>query len=318
MRQFATVNSNHESAEPDLNAAHMPPGAKITRLVNSDAPRALEFLKREPLKNVTLIGAIDEHGLESPEHRGFFYAYTVNERIAGIALIGHWVLPSCGEDAHAVEAFARVAREHHRDAVEIVIGEAFAVEMFDRLFTVAPCARTVASTLSQCLFTIQEVGDDDEDERAHGERVEPRRAEVHEAGEVARAHRSACLEIHGFDKQARDPQGFHNRMLSRLEMGRVWIVRDAEGVAFKCDVVIMTDAALYLEAVWTRPDLRRHGFSRHVMKALCRRLLQERPALCLFADADNTRVTSFYRRVGFENLAPYHLTRYNPALDESA
>lgn len=317
MRQFATVNSNHEWAQHTLIAAKTSLGAKITRLVNGDEARALEFLEREPLKNVTLIGSIGAYGLESSEHRGVFYAYTVNGRITGIALIGHWVLPSCGDDARAVEAFAQVAREHHRSAVEIVLGEEFAVEMFDRLFTAAPCARTVRSTLSQCLFTLQEVGGDEE-ERAHEERLELRRAGTHEVEEVGRAHASACQEIHGFDKQTRDSEGFRERMLARLEMGRIWIVRDAQGVAFKCDVVIVTDAALYLEGVWTRPDLRRDGFSRRVMKALCRKLLQECPSICLFADANNERVTSFYRRVGFENVAAYHLTRYNPALDESS
>lgn len=314
MRQFATISTRHEWAEQTLIAAKRPLGAKVARLRRGDEAQALEFLKREPLKNVTLIGSIDAHGVEDEQHRGSFYGYFTDGRIDGLALIGHWVLLSGGE--RAIEAFADAARAEHREEVAIVLGEEFAVEMFDRLFTAPPSTRTIRQTHSQCLFTIREIDGDDAEEGVASQEL--RLAETSEVDEVLCAHALACMEIHGFDKEALDPQGFRQRLLKRVEMKSVWITRDERGVAFKCDVVMMTDEAFYLEGLWTRPDMRSHGYSNRIMRALCRKLLQQRPAVCLFADASNERVTSFYRRVGFENLAPFRLTWYDVALDESA
>jgi ribosomal protein S18 acetylase RimI-like enzyme len=312
MSHIATGTKNHEWATGTFIAAdeRAEAYAEIERLRAGDESEALEFLEREPLKNVTLIGWINDYGLESPQHRGEFYAHRENGRLDGLALIGHWVLMSGGE--RAVHAFANAARLRHQNDVEIVLGEDFAGKMFNRLFVALPSARVIRRIQSQYLFAIQEVSD-----VKTAAEDELRVADLSEIEEVTRAHAHACLEIHGFDKEAADPPGFRQRTRARVEKGCVWIGRDASGVTFKCDVVINTRHAFYLEGLWTRPDMRHRGFSNRMMKALCRKLLQKRPSVCLFADANNERVTAFYRQVGFENLASYHLTWYESALDES-
>ena len=278
--------------------------AEAGRLVTGEEPEVLEFLNRQPLRNVILIGAIEEHGLESPHHRGAFYACR-NEAggLDSVALVGHWVLLT--EGLKTARIFARLARRFHAGEVEVVLGEEFTVEAFDSTFTGQPTARTIRSSQPQNLFAIREL-----DWEAQGEVGDLRLAEMGELEEVVEAHARACFEIHGYDKRTLDPAGFGRRVSARVEAGRVWIARDRKGVAFKCDVVLATEQAFYLEGIWTRPDARGRGFGTDAMKGLCSKLLRQRAAVCLFADAEDQQVTSFYRRVGFRSMARSRLTRY--------
>lgn len=283
---------------------------KAERLTAGQEAEVLEFLNRQPLKNVTIIGSVEEHGLSSPHHRGVFYGYREGERLAGIALIGHWVLLS-GE-ARAAATFAAVARRLHESEVEIVLGEESSVRVFDRAFTAQPCVKRIRSTRPQRFFSIHEVkglafiSDD---------LLRP--ARVSEIEEVVEAHARACLEVHGQDKAALDPVGFRQRTLERVEAGRVWIARDARGVVFKVDVVVTTRDAFYLEGIWTRPDMRGRGFSTRIFKLLCHKLLRLRPAICLFADAEDVRAMGFYQGVGFRVASRFRLTRYEALLDQN-
>jgi predicted GNAT family acetyltransferase len=118
------------------------------------------------------------------------------------------------------------------------------------------------------------------------------------------------FEMNGVDPATKDPQGFRERVRSRIEMGRVWVVNDEGGVAFKVDIVSMTDEAVYLEGILTRSDLRGTGLGSAALSALCRRLLKRHRAVCLFANAENEPLLSFYSRIGFTPFASYRLVRF--------
>jgi len=282
------------------------PGAnlkiEVRRLVTGEETSVLNFLNRRPLRNIALIGFIHDHGLESERNRGTFYGCFRNGWLIGVALIGHFVVLSGTEET--VPIFAEVARLWHEPEIRLVLGDQEATEIFHRMLHQSSCALRVQGKESHLLYALTEAADDSVEIKGL------RRARPDEADEVAQAHARAYYEQLGIDPLVQDPDGFRQRVLTRIEMGRVWIVRDDEGIAFKADVSFDTGEAVYLEGLWTRPELRGVGWGTQVTKTLCRRLLLVYPVVCLFANTSDQRAKAFYHRLGFQSLAPYHLIRY--------
>lgn len=282
------------------------PGAnlkiEVRRLVTGEEPQALNFLNRQPLRNVAMIGFIHDHGLESARNRGTFYGCFRNGWLIGVALIGHFVVLSGSEET--VPIFAEVARLWHESEIRLVLGGQETVETFGRMLDRAACSVRAQGAESHLLHALTEVADDAAKIKGL------RRARPDEAEDVTQIHARAYQEQIGVDPLTQDPDGFRQRVLTRVEMGRVWIVRDAEGIAFKADVTFDTGEAIYLEGVWARPELRGAGWGSKVMKALCRLLLRDHHVVCLFASTDDQRAKAFYHRVGFQSLSPYRVVRY--------
>ena len=275
---------------------------EVRRFINGDEAQALEFLNQQPLRNLQLIGFIHDHGLQSPLNRGTFYGCLMDGRLTGIALVGHWVLLS--GDLASVSVFARLARMLHRREVCVLLGEERAVTEFDQIYASAP--RKIEREESPLIFVANQIKR--EERRLEG----LRQAEAAEVDEVARLHAQACLESNGTDAFTTDPEGFCQRVLARIMMGRTWILRDeANRITFKTDIATETDRGAYLEAVWTAPELRGRGIGGAALRDLCQRLLHHRRVVCLFADALDERLTTFYKRAGFELLTPYRLVRYS-------
>ncbi|HEY0078330.1 MAG TPA: GNAT family N-acetyltransferase [Pyrinomonadaceae bacterium] len=285
------------------DSAHLQRGKmEVRRFIDGDEPQVLEFLNHQPLKNLQMIGFILDNGLQSPLNRGTFYGCLIDGRLRGIALVGHCVL--LGGDRSSVPVFARLGRMLHRQEVRLLLGEERVVEEFDQIY--AGSQRKVERAETHLLFAANQI-------RRGAQRLASlRQAEAAEVDDVVRVHAQSCLESSGKDGFSADPEGFSHRVLSRIVLGRTWILRDeANRITFKTDVAAETDKAAYLEAVWTAPDLRGRGIGTAALRDLCQRLLHHRKFVSLFADAQDERATSFYKRVGFEMLAPYRLIRYS-------
>jgi len=275
------------------------------QLVTGEEGAALDFLNLQPLKNVTLIGFIHDRGLESPAHRGAFYGCFRAGRFIGLALIGHHVV-LCGSH-DAAPAFAELARLHHRDEPRMVIGEETAVKIFCDRLTQPPCQLNLHRTESHLLCALTE---------PQGELREVpalRLARPDEVDEVAQIHARAYLDQAGVDPIKQDPLGFRQRTLDRIQQGRVWVARDRQGISFKADAVSETDRAVYLEGVWTRPDVRGTGLGSAALGGVCQRLLRRYQTICLMVDAEARHTISFYQRVGFAPLASFSVVRYLPS-----
>ena len=282
------------------------PGAnlklEVRRLVTGEEPAVLNFLNRQPLRNVAMIGFIRDHGLESERNRGTFYGCFRNGWLIGVALLGHFVILSGPEETLPV--FADVARLWHEDEIRVVLGNQETIGLFGRLLKQTSSSPKLPVREAHVLWALTEATDDDI------EMLDVRPARLDELEEVTQVHAQAYREQLSVDPLAMDPHGFRQRVQSRVEKGRVWIARDAQGIAFKADVPFDTGEAIYLEGVWVRPELRGAGCGRQMMKALCQLLLQEHHVVCLFSRADDQRAMSFYQRVGFQSLAPYQIIRY--------
>ncbi len=273
-------------------------------LVQGEDNLVLNYLYLHPLENLMLIGLIREHGLVSERNRGSFYGYFCDGKLSGVALLGHHTLLSCS--ANAAPYFGHIAKQAHPLEITNLMGTGEAVEAFRQAFKAEPAGRQVLAEEKEALCVMRE--------RTNGCAVVSglRQVQAEELDEVAALHAQTYLEWNGVDPSVKDPVGFRERMLARIEKGRIWIVRDAQGIAFKADIVCESPEAVYLEGIWTRSDMRKTGFGSSVLKQLCETLLQKYPAICLYASAHDQRVLSFYQKAGFQVQSISHLVRYQP------
>ena len=277
---------------------------KARRLVVGEEPQVLEFLNLQPLKNVQMVGLLRDHGLESQYHRGTFYGCFSGACLVGVALIGHHVLLS--GSPQAIIIFARIARFLHKQEISLVLGEDDAVRNFHGILSQSLRHPNTCQSESQLLFVL--TGVDGAVEELKGLRL----AEAGEVDEVAQLHAAACLEQNGVDPSVGDPIGFRQRVRARIEMGRTWILRDRhQQIIFKTEIANKTDQIAYLEAVWTKPDVRSHGIGHQALSDLCQRLLKQHQVVSLFVDAEEHRLISFYLSIGFKLLAPFRVIRYH-------
>ena len=277
---------------------------EVRQLLTGEESSALSFLNQHPLENLTLIGFIRDHGLVSERNRGNFYGYFCDGRLSGVALIGHHTLLSC--EANAARYFGQIAQQAHRLEVANLMGSGEAVAAFRQVFNEMTTGRQVLAEEKEALCVVTQLS-------STGSTVKGlRQVRVEEVDEVSALHARTYLEWNGVDPSAKDPVGFRQRMLTRIEKGRIWIVRDAQGIAFKTDIVSESPEAVYLEGVWTRANLRATGFGSAVLKQLGETLLQRYPAICLYASAEDKRAISFYQKAGFSVRRVSHLVRYQP------
>ena len=277
----------------------------VIKLVAGKERLALGFLNLHPLENLTLIGFIRDHGLEDERNRGSFYGYYCDDRLSGVALIGHHTLLSC--DANAAQYFAQTALSKHKQEINNLLGEKEAVEAFGQIFNERTTGRKVKcqeqETLCVATHRTQETLF----------KTELCQVQKEDLDEVSALHARTYLEWNGIDPSVNDPEGFRQRMLARIEKGRIWIVRDEKGIAFKTDIVSESPEAVYLEGVWTRADLRDTGLGSTVLQQLCQKLMEQYPAICLYVSNDDKRAISFYQKVGFQIRTVSQLVRYVPA-----
>jgi GNAT superfamily N-acetyltransferase len=274
----------------------------VRPMFSGEESSVLDVLNLQPVRNVIIIGLVLDNGLESAKNRGVWYGCFVDDSLVGVALIGHHVFLS-GNDESA-KAFADIARLNHESEVQIILGEQPLADAFYHSFNAPPASRPLHSDTDHLLLSSCRIKSE------KTKFMNLRRARPEETEEIAKINSGAFMELYGIDPEISDPDGFRQRLRSRVEMGRVWVLRDAGGIAFKAEVPSSTNAAAYLEGILTRPEIRGTGVGSIALQSLCAQLLEEHKVLCLLADAANPRTVSFYRNIGFAPLASYRLIRY--------
>jgi len=119
----------------------------------------------------------------------------------------------------------------------------------------------------------------------------------------------ACAAAHqeelGVDPLSRDPEGFRWRTRSQIEEGRSWLWVEDGTILFKAEASAWTPTAVQLQQVWVDPSARLQGNGTRGLGDLCRRLLQDVPAVCLFVRAENTAAIRLYEAIGMEHVLDY-------------
>ena len=119
----------------------------------------------------------------------------------------------------------------------------------------------------------------------------------------------ACAAAHeaelGVDPLRRDPDGFRWRTRSQIEEGRSWLWTENGTVLFKAEASAWTPSAVQLQQVWVDPVARLLGHGTRGLRDLCRLLLEQVPAVCLFVRAENEGAIRLYEKVGMQHVLDY-------------
>lgn len=257
----------------------------------------LSALAEPTLTNVVLAGFIRDNGLVSAQNRGQFYVCR-NERnkLEGVALIGHSILFEAFSES-AVEGFAMIARREA--STHLLMGEHNTVQRFWDYY-----AHEGQSPRHVCpvLFLRR-------DEQFQQRQDVPglRLAKPEDLEPVVRAQAAMAVETSGVDPLRKDPIGFRQRYLRRIDNNRVWVLMKDRQMIFKLDVITSTPDATYIEGVYVSPEERGKGLGQRCLTEVGRKLLERTKAIHLFVENENTRTTAFYSRLGFNVAGQYDL-----------
>lgn len=269
----------------------------ITSPLPGSEPRILAALSSESLTNVIMAGFIRDNSFINPLNRGRFYTCRDEKnKVEGVALIGHTILFEAFSD-RAIQAFAALARRE--SSPHLLMGEHSAVERFWRYYA----SNDESPRLVCPVAFLQRRKPFEERAEVGGLRL----ATGEDLEHVVRAQAAMAFETSGIDPLKKDPLGFRQRYLRRIDKKRVWVVIENGRLIFKTDVIADTPQASYIEGVYVRPEERGKGLGRRYMTALGRILLERTNAIYLFVENKDTRTKSFYSNLGFTVSGQYDL-----------
>jgi predicted GNAT family acetyltransferase len=280
-----------------LSAAH---GAgTVSEPSLQDEAEVLDFLAERPIHTVFVASLIRDNGLTSPRNRGSFYAYRdENGKLEGVALIGHAVLIEARSDA-SLTAFANIARDC--SSTRLIRGERNAVHSFWGKHAAAAqkprlvCGELLLEQRSPFLL---------------GESVpDLRQASPEDLNRIIAANCEMAVQEAGISPLERDPEGFRERTLRRIEQGRVWVWVRNNKLMFKADIIAETPQAAYLEGVRVHPEERGQGYGLRSLAQLGRILLARTDLICLTVNTQISSALSFYCKAGYR-LHSYYETIY--------
>jgi uncharacterized protein len=269
----------------------------VTTALPGSEEQILSALSCNSLTNVIMAGFIRDNGFASPLNRGVFYTCRDEKnQLEGVALVGHTVLFEAFND-RAIEAFAALVRR--QSSTHLLMGEHNAVERFWSHY-----AEEDESPRLVCPILFLK--------RSEQFCEQPEVPDLRPAGRkdlehVVQAQAAMAFEISGVDPLKKDPAGFRERYLKRIEKKRVWVVMENNRLLFKADVVADTPAAAYIEGIYVSPEERGKGVGRRSLLGLGRTLMARGKAIYLFVESQNTRTKSFYLKLGFTVAGQYDL-----------
>jgi GNAT superfamily N-acetyltransferase len=252
------------------------------KLIEPSLEQILEFCSQDPVERVFLED-VARRGL------GRFVGVVDGGSLTALCHVGVNAVPSgrgCGS----------FARDVARTAPRMLIGEATAVgELWDEARSRLPRPRE--DRQGQPVFLLRD--------RPPPANTELRRATIDDLELLLPACAAAHEEELGVDPMRRDPEGFRWRTRAQIEEGRSWLWVEDRTILFKAEASAWTPSAVQLQQVWVDPPVRRHGNGSRGLQDLCRLLLAEVPAVCLFVRSENIAAIRLYEAVGMEHVLEY-------------
>lgn len=270
---------------------------ELRPLTAEELPQTLSYLAADPLRNVIFIGFLK--GTEICDDKTAF-GFWKDEVLKGVGLLGSAATWTGG--AEVAQALGEKVRESG-PRLNQVFGLTREVEVF--LDASQDCRKGKTETHS--LYVLR---------RGELNSASPNQTSIciacgAEWEELFRIHTDLYFELVGLPLP--EPEISKKRLLRRIEAGRVWIACDDDKIVFKADVATETDDVCLIEAVWTTPDLRGRGLGSRTLTALCARLLETYPMICLSIGKDRSNLERFYERIGFkyyDENGDYTVVRY--------
>ena len=274
------------TAVPDL--------MKVERLTEANRAETLAFLSERPVHTVVMTSFILDNGMQNPLNRGDFHGYrNADGKLGGVALIGHTTLVDA-RSGEALKALAFTARRS-QVSIHLVMSSGNAAEEFWTHLTGGqsqPRLTCVEKLFELSFpFTVPETIN------------ELRLATEAELLQVAEAQAEIAFMESGINPMEADRNGFLQRVVRRIDQGRVFVVVKDSKVVFKADVVAETHDTAYIEGVYVAPEFRGQGIGSNCLARLSIDLLNRVQNVCLlsnvdFEDAHKTYIRAGYRPAG--------------------
>jgi len=252
------------------------------KLIEPRREQILRFCARDPVERVFLEDV-------ARRRLGRFVGAAEDGELRALCHLGVNVVPSgdgCGV----------FAREASRAAPRMLIGEARAVsELWEAARPELPRPRE--DRPGQPVFVIRQPPPPGE--------TGLRRASLDDLDLLLPACAAAHEQELGIDPLRRDAEGFRWRTRSQIEEERSWLWVEDGVILFKAEASAWTPEAVQLQQVWVDPDVRRKGYGARGLSDVCRLLLEQVPAVCLFVRAENDPAIRLYEAIGMEHVLDY-------------
>ncbi|MDQ2857365.1 MAG: GNAT family N-acetyltransferase [Candidatus Eremiobacteraeota bacterium] len=262
-------------------------------LCAANVGETLGYLARRPYDNVYVMWLIASRELG----RGGSVALWRDEAgsLAGVCYFGPQIVPF-GDAPEAFDAFAARARSSR--TTRMIVGPRVAVERFwDSARDAMP--RPSAVRTSQPVYALER-------STLRGSRADApvALATLAELDEIA-GHSAAMIAGENGGDPQRSNAGFRDRTARLIAAGWWWRYRIERRLAFMCNVGSFSPLTAQLQGVWTPQAMRGHGYATQGLAAICDRLLDQYPTLCLYVNDFNTPAIALYERVGFERVGEF-------------
>jgi hypothetical protein len=252
------------------------------RAVTPVLDQILRFCAEAPIERVFLED-IARRGL------GRFSALEREGRLVSLCHVGANVVPSgerCGAFADATV----------RGQARMIIGEEAAVgELWREARSRMPAPRD--DRPGQPVYVLEEAPEPGD--------TGLRRATLGDLDLLVPACAAAHREEIGIDPLRRDPDGFRGRTRAQIEEGRSWVWLEGGVIRFKAEASAWTPSAVQLQQVWVDPASRNRGDAKRALRDLCRLLLDQVPAVCLFVRPENGAAIRVYDGIGMRRTITY-------------
>jgi ribosomal protein S18 acetylase RimI-like enzyme len=265
----------------------------VRELTEEDQGAALDLLATYQVASVHLKGMIEDHGICSVKHRGHFYGYYEDDRLKGVALLGHAAMFCCGPAALPLFAAALVEGEIE---CRFVFGPQTTVEAFQKYLSVFGYEVTLVRDFHW--YVCREA-------RIPVQQLQLQRADINHLDAVAEAQADMLREATGSDPRESDPDGFRERVKDRIERGRTWVKVEGGKVIFKAELQCITAEAIYLEGIWTHPEQRGRGVAKACVAELTHRRLRQQQSICLVVEPEEKVAMHIYQQAGFAHNDEY-------------
>jgi ribosomal protein S18 acetylase RimI-like enzyme len=229
--------------------------------------------------------------LEDIARRGLgrFSALEENGRLVALCHVGANVVPSGVGTASFADATVR-------GQARMIIGEEHALgELWTKACDRMPAPRD--DRPGQPVYVLEDLPEPGD--------TGLRRATSADLELLVPACAAAHLEEIGIDPLRRDPDGFRWRTRAQIEEGRSWLWLEDGVIRFKAEASAWTPSAVQLQQVWVDPEARNRGYGKRALRDLCRLLLGQAPAVCLFVRPENAPAISVYEGVGMRRTISY-------------
>jgi uncharacterized protein len=279
----------HHNKEYKSYRLRVVPQQEVRELTAQDFESVMRLLQENHLRAVHLRGLIEDHGIDNPSAlRGRLFGYYEDGELKNLALLGHHIL--IYKEHEGIKQLAEKAAEIKAQG-HLVLGPQGQVEEF--WSHLSEHGRETRMQSPQLWYVCRK-------SQLKVETLQLQCATAEQLEEIAETHAMLLMEQNGgIDPRTKDPEGFRNRVLARIEHKRTWVKVEDGKVVFKAELVCESPEAVYLEGIWTHPEYRNQGVGTSCTTELVHRFMHQKKAIGILVEPQEVTAMHIYERIGF-------------------